>query len=556
MYKESNKISMTEGDSNIENILHKRSLKRFDAVNHWHNQFLENVVNKVDESFFIPLFNEKMGAPNVPIRQLIGISILKEGFGISDEQMFEQVQFHLLVRKALGIIQMSDPGPSIDVYYFFRRRIVDYERENGIDLYKLCFESITKSQVLKFKVEGKSIRMDSKLIGSNIAWYSRFQIIHETVLMSAKDLSIRQLHCLKKEDRITHQALLEEPAQQLVYTETAEAIEKRLTELGYLIYGLLMHFPDSLPYYQLLKRVFNEQFIVENKRVIPRNKKDISAQSVQNPHDPDATYRRKENKKVKGYSTNITETCDSDGLNLIINVQVKNVSAADNGFFEQAITESQENVLSEKIKKAHLDGAYHSVSNRVFADKELMKLYLTGLQGKPPRFILEQTESGLQVIDTQTGEIKIVEITKKRKWRIKIGRGYRYFSQKDIETAVLRKELENTPAEETKKRNNVEASIFQYCFHTRNNKTRYRGLIKHKLFSYARCLWINLVRIAIYQIKTCLGTPLIEFLKLILLLKIQILQILTKKSDFQIINSFYINLMSNRLSYILINLTF
>ncbi len=191
MYKESKKASMIDGDSNIGNTLHRRSLKRYNDQNLWHNQFLENVVNQVDECIFKPLFEVKMGAPNIPIRQLIGINILKEGFGISDEQMFDQVQFHILVRKALGINQMDDPGPSIEVYYLFRRRIVEYELETGIDLYKQCFESITKSQVMKFKVEGKSIRMDSKLIGSNIAWYSRFQIVHETTLMACKHLSIK-----------------------------------------------------------------------------------------------------------------------------------------------------------------------------------------------------------------------------------------------------------------------------------------------------------------------------------------------------------------------------
>ena len=111
------------------------------------------------------------------------------------------------------------PGLLLKFITCFVVSIVEYELETGIDLYKLCFEYITKSQVMKFKVEGKSIRMDSKLIGSNIAWYSGFQIVHETALMVAEELSIKQLHCLRKEDRITHQTLLNEPAEQLVYTE-------------------------------------------------------------------------------------------------------------------------------------------------------------------------------------------------------------------------------------------------------------------------------------------------------------------------------------------------
>ncbi len=39
-------------------------------------------------------------------------------------------------------------------------------------------------------------------------------------------------------------------------------------------------------------------------------KKQIAADSVQNPNDPDAEYRQKGQQKVKGYSVNITETTD------------------------------------------------------------------------------------------------------------------------------------------------------------------------------------------------------------------------------------------------------
>ena len=58
-----------------------------------------------------------------------------------------------------------------------------------------------------------------------------------------------------------------------------------------------------------------------------------------------------------------------------------------------------------------------------------------------------------------------------------------------------------TIQQEKNKRNNVEASIFQLCFHTRNNKTRYRGKLKHELWAFARCAWINLRRIVLFQSK-------------------------------------------------------
>lgn len=52
--------------------------------------------------------------------------IMKEGNRRSDEQMFEAVDFDLLVRKALGLVNLTDQAPSLDTYYLLRRRIVPY----------------------------------------------------------------------------------------------------------------------------------------------------------------------------------------------------------------------------------------------------------------------------------------------------------------------------------------------------------------------------------------------------------------------------------------------
>jgi len=50
--------------------------------------------------------------------------------------------------------------------------------------------------------------------------------------------------------------------------------------------------------------------------------------------------------------------------------------------------------------------------------------------------------------------------------------------------------------EELNRRNNVEANIFQLGYHYPNAKSRYRTLIKHKMFAHCRCFWIIFVRIA------------------------------------------------------------
>jgi hypothetical protein len=164
------------------NLMRGRALKKYGDPKAWHNQFYELVTCNINEDAFKPLFKEgNMGRGNASISQLVAIMIMKEGNRRSDEQMFEAVDFDLLVRKALGLINISDQAPSLDTYYLLRRRISEYEDETGINLIEHCFKDVTRAQAVKFNIKGNSVRMDSKLIGSNIARYSRYRIVLTTL---------------------------------------------------------------------------------------------------------------------------------------------------------------------------------------------------------------------------------------------------------------------------------------------------------------------------------------------------------------------------------------
>jgi len=94
-------------------------------------------------------------------------------------------------------------------------------------------------------------------------------------------------------------------------------------------------------------------------------------------------------------------------------------------------------------------------------------------------------EGKLVVTHVETGEI-IPAYKTGDKWRIATTdkSKYRYFTDEQIATVELRRKLAAIPGQEQMKRNNVEATIFQYCYHARNNKTRYGGLFKHKWRNY------------------------------------------------------------------------
>ena len=509
-FKKSNQKSDPDLFATASFSLPERERRYMDDELSWHNEFYRNVLLNIDEDVLRPLFVEgNMGAPTKELRILISMRILKEGRGCSDEQLYENIRFNLVWRQAVGLFNINDECPSIDSYYKLFRRIAEYEQNHPehVNLYKKIYQDLTAKQIKKYKIAGRTIRMDSKLIGSNIAWFSRYEIIHETFLKQVSEVEVQRIS-----DQLYRQEALDflaEDASKTVYRSDDETLGQRLLDLGIVISHILAMRGEGEV--SLLHRVFHEQYDVDDDgNITVRDKKLVSATSVQNPNDPDAAYRSKGGKKVKGYSTNITETCDEeDKPSLITDVQVKPANAADNGFLKDAVKETGK-VTGGSVDKVIVDGAYQSKENREIAsdDENGFELVSGGLQGKPSRFDLELQEDGsLEVTDKQTAEVVTATKVKDGQWKIAVEnskgkKSYRYFDHEAIERSQNRRRMEAVPWEERKKRNNVEATIFQYCFLTRNNKTRYRGLFKQTLQALARCAWINMRRLFLFDVKT------------------------------------------------------
>lgn len=519
MFKKSSKHSQLNLLSTPTSFLTGSSLKEYEDSKGWHNQFYTQVTQRIDEEQFRPLFCSDNGAPNASICVLVGMMILKEGQGLSDAKLFEECRFNLLTRRALGLFNMDDSLPAVSTYYLLRKRIVEREKAGNENLIEKVFAQLTKSQAIEFHVNGKKLRMDSKLLGSNIAWYSRYELVHETLGKAYPSIKSEICHLsLSDSERELMESILSESGDKVVYRSNREEVESKMTTLGVLIYKIIRQqsapFSESM---QTLCRVFHDQYqFIENESeenengkeriVLPRPKEAISAKSVQSPHDAECHYRNKDGNQVKGYSINLTETCDAgSSLNLITNVMVDVVSTADCDFLQPAIEATME-VITQEIETVNADGAYNSVSNQNYCQAEDIDLILSAIQGKPSQYDLSCDEQGeLVVTDLKTNEIvpshKIVsrKNCEQPKWAIKNEKGKnRYFTQKEIDSCLLRKQAAARTQAELNVRNNVEASIFQLGYHYSNDKSRYRGLSKHKIWANARCLWINFVRIVNY----------------------------------------------------------
>ena len=107
--------------------------------------------------------------------------------------------------------------------------------------------------------------------------------------------------------------------------------------------------------YQLLQRAIREQPKKDDKgNCIPQNKGDGMAPDIlQNPSDPDATYRSKAGKAHKSYSANLVEAVDEKG-SIIIGYQYDVNIGSDASFVKEYLEDSE---VREESSALIADGA-------------------------------------------------------------------------------------------------------------------------------------------------------------------------------------------------------
>lgn len=149
--------------------------------------------------------------------------------------------------------------------------------------------------------------------------------------------------------------------------------------------------------YQLLRRVIAEQTQKDSDgKIVPKCKKQISTSSLQNPSDPDDTYRRKAGKYHKRYVGNLVEAFDENGA-IITSYDYQTNTHSDSSFCKKTIEKLE---LQETTITLLADGAYASTENIELAAKNNIELITTALIGKSPDVVQASFE-----IDPQNREV-------------------------------------------------------------------------------------------------------------------------------------------------------
>lgn len=375
--------------------------------NSWCKDFAEIVFPAINEKRFAVLYSDNEASrPNTPVNFVVGALMLKENGGMSDDEIKEAICCDVRYQYALHTTQMVEQPVSDRTFSRFRERLFHYEVEHGVNLLDEEMEHLADVYAKYMGLHSNLKRMDSLMIASRCKRMSRLEIIY-TVTANA----IRLIH------RLGHDELIETNLQHymdqddynhVIYYCKGEDVTPRLTKAIQEAEQVKKIMSDDCWHefseYQLLLRVLAEQSETDKDgNTVPKERGKISSESLQNPSDPDATYRSKAGKSNKGYVGNIVETIGENGDSLITGVSYEKNTHSDSDFCKEYLESRPKDAEKETMI---CDGAYGGKENQELAETKNVELVQTALSGKETDTIFaefELSEDGEEVLKCPAG---------------------------------------------------------------------------------------------------------------------------------------------------------
>jgi hypothetical protein len=389
----------------------------------WAGTFYQEFFSRIDEEAFAVMYSEKASRPNVPVNVLVGLEALKAGMGWSDEELYENYCYNLQVRYALGYDRLGDGDFEIRTLYYFRERLSQYNAEKGVNLLEKAFEQITDAQIM-LKVRTGMQRMDSTQIASNIVSASRLQLLVEGMQRVERILNDADRARLAE----TLAPYIRDSAGHYTYrVKGKEAVQEHLQRIGQTIHTLLQDlktaYASEKPY-QVLERLFAENFHLVESGACPKENTEITSGCLQSVDDLEATYRTKGTGHYKGYVANLTETCDPENeLQLITKVQVAPNNVDDTQLLADALPNLKERTA---VKTMITDGGYGGEASDAALQEQgvdLVQTAIRGLQPNPDKFHLSDfdwcsdEQNNPASLTCPRGQTAAVTCTRKGAWQ-------------------------------------------------------------------------------------------------------------------------------------------
>ena len=345
--------------------------------NCWAHPFQEYIFPAIDETRFEVLYSDQPSRPNSPVNVIIGALILKEIFGHSDEELLGSIYFDDRYQYALHLTSEERPPISINTFSNFRKRAYAYEKETGRDLIKEEVEAISEVIADTLNIDNEKVRVDSFMVASSCKNLSRIELVYTVNANFIKKLNVLD-KALIPESCISY--LDKGHKNKTVYRTRDKENESKLNFLlkqSQTLYRAALISNTEIretKEFKLLKRMLNEQTphddfdALDPDNIKVKEGKELNSTILQNPSDPDATYRFKYKGNI-GYTANVVEIYDGDH-NIIKDYDFKPNIYSDQKFSADTIEKLAGNSILETPVKMIVDGAYFTID---LAEKAIEK---------------------------------------------------------------------------------------------------------------------------------------------------------------------------------------
>lgn len=471
----------------------------------------------IREEDFACLYSENGSRPNAPINAMVSSLFLKERRGWTFEELFEQIQFNLLSKAALGLSRLDEMPFCPASLFNFLNRLNEHFIHRGENLLEKVFDHLTGKQLKALKVKTHIGRTDSFMAASHIRNYTRLQLLIELVL--------RIWRVLRQEDKAHFKGhfsnYLDKSSGQYIYGLKSEDLPHELDKIAELYAWIeqnLKPLYDDLEIFAVFERVFHEHFTVLAQKIQIKTNDQLSSSSVQSPDDLDATYRKKANKESRGQSINVVETAHPDNkINLIQDVSVHANNTDDSQILEERLDHLK--AKNPYLEELHFDGGYGSEAVDEKLEQHQITAVQTAIRGKRCEvdIKIEQLSSSRYQVQCPLQRIQSTPARKRHRARFdssictgcpyatrcpaNAGVKYHtfYFTHKEYLSKKRQQSIGHIPRERRKLRANVEATIREFKHRMPQGKLKVRGFFRTSIFAFSTAVAINFGRIYRYM---------------------------------------------------------
>ncbi len=481
--------------------------------------FYNIIFRNINEEIFKPLFSDKESRPNAPTNAMVSAVILMNRRMLTYEELFKHLQFHILVRIALGLDTLDEMPFCMATLFNFQNRLSDHFTKTGENLLEQVFDQLTDQQIKKLKIKTNIQRTDSLQASSNIRNFSRLQLLVEFIIRIYRIISDDD----KKKFKEQFTPYVKKSSGQYIYSLKVKDLPHEMEKVGCLYHWIesnLKSVYKDKEIFKIFDRVFSEHFTVSGETIEVKSPDQLKSNSVQSADDPDATYRRKQGKSHKGQSINITETANpKNPLNLLTDVSVNPNNKDDCKVIGERI--DQIKVKTPDLEEIHFDGAYGSSDNDEKFKSQNITPIQTAVRGAKAEVELDIEQNSETEYEVSCPYQKVRSSKARKRYKasfdlkicsscakqsecstllMKKNRVF-YFTHDEYRSKKRPKNILAIPEKRRRLRNNVEATVNEFVCKMRKGKLKVRGLFKTSVFAYSVAVSVNFGRIYRYVLK-------------------------------------------------------